>query len=618
MSEARLQRRLAAILAADVTGYSRLMEADEEGTLAALTGHFGALFDPLTARYGGHLVKTTGDGRLIEFPSVVDALACALAIQRGMAERNRGVAAALRIDFRIGINIGDVIVQDGDVFGDGVNVAARLQEQAQPGGVCLSEDAYRQVRGKLAFSAADGGERQLKNIARPIRVYLAAADEPGAAPAPQRAGRRRWPVAAVASAAAVAGVALAALLWVAFDRLSAPLTEADAAPPIIAVLPFENQTGDEAQGYLADGMTEDLIDALSRFRTLRVIARNAVLPYRDRPAAPQAVAAELGAGYLVRGSVRRAEDGFRIAAEVAEALTSTVLWSDRYHGAPAEFFRLQDTIARDIAGTLAARIDRIEARRSLERPTPQRDAYDLILRARAVGFTVSRAANRRFRELMAQAIEIDPAYGKSYALLAEAIFVQAIQGWAEFAERELADGERLARQAVALAPTEADGYRALGRYLVLRQEYEEAKHQLERAIEINPSDAHALAVWGAVQAFDGDIAGAVRSLELALKYDPMLEAIYVFDLALAYHLAGQHQQAIRTAETGLARFPGFPILNVPAAAAAARLGRADAAARHVAEIRRELPFLDLDALGSRYRNPAYPAYLREGLQLAGL
>lgn len=604
------------------------MGEDEAETLAALNAHRRELIDPLIADHQGHIVKTTGDGLLLEFPSVVEAVACAVEVQRAMAERNREVPGERRLEFRVGINIGDVIVENEDVFGDGVNVAARLEQLAAPGGICLSEDAYRQVRGKLELAASDAGEHRLKNIANPVRVYrIDVAERPGRDRRPVGLGDRRTWRWLAAGGGIVMVVIVAAAVWLAIGRDAAPTgsgqpgvvdTAVGHSLPIIAVLPFANQTGDSGQDYFADGVTEEVINALGRFNTLRVIGRNAVLPYKSRPATPAEIAAELGVSYLVNGSIRRSDNRVRISAQLTEVESATVLWTNRYDGEIADIFDFQDAIARDIAGTLATNITQVEGQRRLEAKRPNESAFDLVLRARAIGMGASRSANRQFRELMTKAIDLDPTYATAHALLAEALYSQVIVGWTEFPDRELNRAEELARRAIALAPDEPDGYRALGRVHLIHAEYDQARNALRRAIEINPSDASALATWGTGQFYSGDIAGAIEALELAFKYNPMLEPELHFDLSVSYYLARRHEEALRVAERGISRFPEFPMLKVAAAAAAAQLGRTDQAARYATEVRRRLPFLDLDRIGSRFTNPTHSAYLRDGLKQAGL
>ncbi len=630
MATGPIERHLAAIVAADVVGYSRLMGVDEKGTLSALKAHRTQLIDPLVAAHKGRLVKAMGDGLLLSFPSVVEAVSCALAMQHGMAKRNQEVAGDRRIEFRIGVNIGDVIIEKGDVFGDGVNIAARLEQIAPPGGICMSEDVYRQIRGKLEIPVADAGEQNLKNISSPIRVYriepsvAAAFDAPPLPTEPQA----RWRARAVAGTAAAAVVLIAAVLGFALMRTptealrpTAPARPVIAAStmPIVAVLPFANQTGDDSQDYFADGVTEEVINALGRFNTLRVIGRNSVLRYKKQAPTQEEVESELGgANYLVVGSVRRAGKQVRIAAQLTESRVGTVMWSERYDGELTDIFEFQDTIARRIAGTLAASITQVEGRRSLDRPKPNQNAFDLVLRARAVGQGATRTTNRRAREMIAEALAIDPNYAAARALLAEALYSMAILGWTEFPDRELSRAAEEAQKAISLAPDEPDGYRALGRILLVRAEYEQAQSASKRAIEINPSDAYALAVWGSAQSFSGEIDAAVESLQLALKLDPMLEPHYYFDMAMAYYLARRHEDALRAAESGLARYPNLPMTLIPAAAAAAQLGRKEQAARYVETLQRLMPSLDPDTVGSRFKDPARRAYLREGLKAAGL
>ena len=482
MPTGSIERHLAAIVAADVVGYSRLMGANEKGTLLALRRHRAELIDALIAAYKGTIVKTTGDGLLLTFASVVEAVSCAAAIQRGMAERNQNIAADRRIEFRIGVNIGDVIVEKDDVFGDGVNIAARLEQIAPAGGICLSEDAYRQVRGKLDIPVVDAGEQNLKNISNPVRAFRI---EPSAATAfdatpPDAQPKPRWPARAMATGAITAAVILSSLAWFALHRERPDVPQvtptkvvAASAVPIIAVLPFANQTGDDSQEYFADGVTEEIINALGRFNTLRVIGRNAMLRYKKQPLTQDEITSELGAGYLVAGSVRRSGRQVRIAAQLTEAKAGTVMWSDRYDGEIADIFEFQDTIARRIAGTLAASITQVEARRQLDHPRPNPSAFDLVLRARAIGHSSSRTANRQFRELIGKAIELDPNYAAAWALQAEALRSLAILGWTEFPDRDLSRAAADAQKAIALAPNEPDGYRALGRVLTVRAEYEQ-------------------------------------------------------------------------------------------------------------------------------------------------
>jgi adenylate cyclase len=623
---AKAERRLAAIVAADVVGYSRLMGIDEEGTLEALKTLRADVIDPLVAQHGGHLVKTTGDGLLLEFPSVLQAVACSVAFQRKLAERIAGATDGLRIQFRIGINLGDVIIDEGDVFGDGVNIAARLEQLATPGGICISDDVYRHVAGKLDVQMTDAGRKRLKNIAQPIKVYRIAPGSHDSRPTKKlfpisRAGQ--WFPAAI-SAVGTLALVMAGLVWVLIGHMPGgekkvqPAQGAANSLPIVAVLPFANQTGDEAQNYFADGFTEELIGALGRFNTMRVIGRNAVAPYKRQTARAVEIASKLGAAYLVEGGVRSSKDHLRVSARLVDGHSATVLWSDQFDGSASDIFRFQDAISRSIAGTLAASIAQMEGQKSLMRPTPSSSAHDLVLQARAIGYGGSRQANRRYRELVKKAIEIDPNYATAYAFLAEALYARVALGWTEFATRDAERGETYARKAITLAPNEPDGHRALGRIYLLRAEYDQAIEELHRAVEINPSDSNALAGWGSAKMFTGDMAGAIKPLELAVKYNPALEPIYFGDLAHAYYFAGHNEDAVRIAERGISQYQDYPRFHLIAAAAAARLGQMERAKRHVREVQKRLPLFSVDAVTSRFRDSKYLTYLKEGLKMAGL
>src|SRR5215469_9004612 len=342
-------RRLAAIIAADVAGYSRLMGADEEGTLACLMAHRRELVDPRIAEHRGRIVKTTGDGLLVEFQSVVDAVRCAVEFQRAMAERNRDVPAERRVELRIGIHQGDMIVEDGDIFGDGVNLAARIEGLAEPGGICVSRVVHDEVRDKLDVAFDDFGEQNLKNIARPMRVFVA------------RIGG---------------------------EAANAPGGETPALPlpdnPSIAVLPFANMSGDPEQEYFADGMVEEIITALSRIRWLFVIARNSTFTYKGQAFDVKRVGRELGVRYVLEGSVRKGGGRVRITAQLIDALTGTHLWADRFDGSLEEVFALQDQVASSVAGVIEPALQAAETARSTGRPTTDITAYDLYLRAHAM------------------------------------------------------------------------------------------------------------------------------------------------------------------------------------------------------------------------------------------
>src|SRR5450759_283723 len=375
MAKARVERRLAAILAADVAGYSRLMGVDEEGTLAALKAYRRDIIDPKIAEHHGRIVKTTGDGALVEFGSAVDAMRCAMEIQGTMAERNAATPEDQRIEFRIGINVGDIIIDDGDIYGDGVNIAARIETLASPGAICLSDNAYQQIKGKLALDVNDMGEQPLKNIAQPVRVYGV-----------------RYEAASVRPALTLP------------DR------------PSIAVLPFQNMSGDPEQDYFCDGMVEDIITGLSRIKWLFVIARNSSFTYKGRAVDVKQVSRELGVRYVLEGSVRKVTNRVRITGQLIDATTGAHLWADHFDGTLEDVFDLQDQVTISVVSAIAPTLEQVEIERAKRKPTESLDAYDYFLRGTASLHQGTREAISEALRLFYRAIELDPEFSSAYGM----------------------------------------------------------------------------------------------------------------------------------------------------------------------------------------------------------
>ena len=413
MSGERVERRLAAILAADVAGYSRLIEANEEGTLARLKALRTEVIDRKIADHRGRIVKTTGDGMLVEFASVIDALRCAVEVQRAVSERNAGVPDDRRIEFRIGINVGDVVVEDGDIFGDGVNIAARLEGLAEPGGICVSARVQEDATSRLDLAFEDIGEQMLKNIARPTRVYR------------------------VRDADA---------------SLKRPTAPALPLPdkPSIAVLPFANMSGDPEQEYFVDGMVEEIITALSRIRWLFVLSRNSSFTYKGQAVDVKQVGRELGVRYVLEGSVRKAGGRVRITAQLIDALTGTHLWADRFDGSLEDVFDLQDQVARSVAGVIEPALQAAETARSTDRPTTDLTAYDLYLHAYAMYYSSGKQIPEAIR-LLEQAIERDPRYGPALGLAALCCLRLVSDGGSEDPEADNRKGADFARRALQVA-----------------------------------------------------------------------------------------------------------------------------------------------------------------------
>src|SRR5499427_4769624 len=419
MSEGRVERRLAAILAVDVAGYSRLMGADEEGTHERLKAHFAELVHPKVAEHRSRVVKNTGDGLLSEFPSVVDAVRCALAVQQEMATRNAATPAGHRIEFRMGINVGDIIIEASDIFGDGVNIAARPEALAEPGGICLSAAAHEQVRDRLDLAFDDLGEQQVKNIARPVRIY---------------------------------GVALGA---------SSRATLAAAAPlplpdkPSLAVLPFQNLSGDPEQEYFSDGMVEEITTAIARLPWLFVIARNSSFTYKGRPVDVKRVARELGVRYVLEGSVRKAGNKVRITGQLIDTSRGTHIWADRFDGGIQDVFELQDQVATSVIGAIAPKLEQAEIERAKRKTTESLDAYDYYLRGLAAVRQDTRETVSKALELFFRAIELDPDFASAYGMAAWCYVRRKTNGWMTDPEKDKADTARLARRAIELGKDDA-------------------------------------------------------------------------------------------------------------------------------------------------------------------
>src|SRR5579864_3950530 len=413
MASDPVKRKLAAILAADIAGYSRLMGADEEGTLTRLKAYRGELIDPKNKQHRGRIVKTTGDGILMEFPSVVDAVRCAIEVQQGMLERNAQVPEDKRIEFRVGINLGDVMVEGRDLYGDGVNIAARLEALADPGGICISETVLNHARDKVAFEVEDAGEQSLKNIARPVHVYRIIVSPSRSQAAPRSQDR----------------------------KLALP------DKPSIAVLPFQNMSGDPEQEYFADGIVEEIITALTRFRQLFVIARNSSFAYKGKSPDIRQVGRELGVRYVLEGSVRKAANRLRITGQLIDAATGTHLWADRFEGGLEEVFELQDQVTANVVGAIAPTVQQAEIERAKRKATGSLDAYDYYLRGIANVHLSGKEANAEALRLFYKATELDPDFATAYGMAAWCYVLRKMNGWMTDPTQDIAETKRLAERA---------------------------------------------------------------------------------------------------------------------------------------------------------------------------
>jgi adenylate cyclase len=574
-------RRLAAILAADVAGYSRLMGADEEGTLERLKALRHELLDPTIAEHHGRIVKTTGDGVLVEFASVVDAVRCAVAVQRAMPERNTGVAADNRIELRIGINLGDVIVEGDDLYGDGVNIAARIEALADPGGVFVSNTVHDHVRDRLPFAFEDLGEQQVKNIARPVRVY------------------RVRDSAAVKNLSGLAPPAL-------------PLPD----KPSIAVLPFANLSGDPEQEYFVDGMVEEIITALSRIRWLFVIARNSTFTYKGRPVDVKEVGRELGVRYVLEGSVRKVGGQVRITGQLIDALTGMHLWADRFDGSLEDVFDLQDRVAVSVAGVIEPALQAAEMRRSAGRSPTDLTAYDLYLRALAALFPITTERVVATLGLLDQAIAIDRHYGPALSWAAWCHMRLVTEGRAEEPEITRRKACDLARQALEVGENDP-GILATSA-LVLAYFGEDIGAMIglvDRALALNPSFARGWYVSGAIRAMVGQPDLAIQHLETSLRLSPRERVgVPLGVMGTAYFFKLQFDEAASKLLQSIQDDPGFPPAYCALASCYAHMGRLDEAHAIVARLRAITPQVVPSVLP--WRNPENRELYLSGLRPA--
>jgi adenylate cyclase len=562
MAEKRAQRRLAAILAADVVGYSRLVGLDEEGTLAAFKHLQQAVIEPMVAEHQGRVVKTTGDGVLAEFVSAVEAVRCAIEVQQAVARSNENRPEDRKIEFRIGVNVGDVLVETDDIFGDGVNIAARLEGISEPGGICLSHAAYEQIKGKIDIGVEDGGEQQLKNIAQPIHVY------------------RLRPVAAVSPGR---------------HTSAHPLSER----PSIAVLPFQNISGDTEQDYFADGMVEDIITGLSRFRSFFVTARNSTFIYKGRAVDVRQIGHDLGVRYVLEGSVRKGGNRLRVTAQLVDAGTGNHLWAEKYDGAIDDVFDLQDKITAGVVGIIEPNVRLAEIERARRKRPDNLDAYDLYLRALPLAFANVPGDGSKALELLDEALRLDPSYGVAHGIAAWCCIQVYGRATLDPKYREAAiqharaaltsgtdDATALAFAAFVLGILERDKHLALG--------------AVERALALNPNSALAYARSAYINAFAGRLDTAIEHAAQSIRLSPLDTMRYSAETAraIAYFHKGRYADAAEGTRRVIRENPRYDIGYAMLAASCAKLGQTDEAREAIQRLRDANPLFTLGGLAS--------------------
>jgi len=586
MGEERLQRHLAAILAADVVGYSRLMSRDEAGTLATLKTLRSEIFDPKTEQYGGRIFKNTGDGAFVEFPSAVDAVQAAIDVQRAVAARNADVPEDRKVELRIGISVGDVIVDGDDLYGNGVNVAARMETLAGPGGICVSGNVHEQIRATGQFDFDDLGEQAVKNIDRPVHAFRVGIGEEQSRSAPAET----------------------------VDR------PALSDKPSVAVLPFANMSGDPDQEYFADGMVEEIITALSRFRSFFVIARNSSFTYKGRAVDIRQVGRELGVRYVLEGSVRKGGDRLRITAQLIEAATGNHLWAEKFDGVLADVFDLQDKITEGVAGAIEPSIRTAEIERSRRKRPESLDAYDLYLRALPLTWSFAGEDARKAVELLDQALAIDPDFTAARGLVARASL-----NWEAWMASDKALHQKAVRHARALLATGTDDAVAIamsGFALALMEgDVDAARNAFEQAFALNPNAAQAYGYSAAVSSIVGRLDVAIEHAERALLLNPFdpERAIPLCALARSKFLRGDYDGAVEAAQRSVQANPHFAPSYSWLSGSLARLGRVDDAREALRRIRGLVPGFDpVSWRGTAIGPVAHRDELASALREAGL
>jgi adenylate cyclase len=544
LSSEHVERRLAAILAADVAGSCRLIGIDEEGALARLRTLRKTLFDPKITDYRGRIVKNTGDGALVEFASVVDAVRCADEIQRNVAEQNADVPQDRRIELRIGIHVGDIISADDDIFGDGVNIAVRLEGIAEPGGICISDDAHRQVRGKVESTLEDIGAQALKNIAEPMRVWRI----------------RKNSVSPLVIPAYPSG-----------GHAALPLPDG----PSIAILPFQNMSGDPDQDYFADGMVDEITTALSRFKSLFVIARNSSFSYKGKAVDIKQVGRELGVRYVLEGSVRKAAGKVRIIGQLIDATAGTHLWADRFEGDLADVFALQDEVTVNVVSAIYPKLLQTEIDLAARRPNDL-SAYDLCLRALPHRYSFTRGGSADALRLLSRALEIDPRYGFAARLAGTCHLLHVVQGWAADPKSEMAEGLRLLRLALSVDRNDYEALSILGRATAFWSgDFDTAREMVDRAVAYNPNAALAWEQRGWTYQIAAQPEEAIRSFERAIRlspFDPWLFSTLA-GMGIAFIGLGRFNEAVAAAKNSLQKNQTYGTAYRCLAAALAHLGR---------------------------------------------
>jgi adenylate cyclase len=631
MATEGFKRKLAAILSADVAGYSRLMGEDEAATVKTLETYRRVISD-LIQQHRGRVVDSPGDNLLAEFASVVDAVQCAVAVQKEIQARNQELPETRRMQFRIGINLGDVIEEEDRLYGDGVNIAARLESLAEPGGICISKTAFDHIETKLPLGYECLGEQTVKNIAKPVCAYKVQMDprvtvQAKAKVEPKKgAGRRPMIIALVVVLLMAVG---AAALWrFAFppaapkvekasqQRMAFPLPD----KPSIAVLPFNNLSGDPAQEYFSDGITEEIITALSKVPKFLVIARNSTFTYKGKPVKVQQVGQELGVRYVLEGSVQKAGDKIRINAQLIDAHTGNHLWAERYDRNLKDLFAVQDEITKKIITAMQVKLTEGEQVQAAARRTNNLEAYLKYLQAKELNSRGNPQSNALAKQLADEAITLDPMYSSAYYVLARSALQDYWQGTGKSRQDSLEKSIELLQKAITLDDTNAEAHSLLGWIFSMTRQYDKAVAEGQKAVALDPNSADAHMYFGKVLTFAGRYKESIPELKTAIRLNPIPPNIYLYSLGISYTLTGQYDEAITWCERAVHREPNSPWPRLFLAVAYSRAGRDEKARIEAAEVLRINPKFSLEkfAKSVTYKNQENKEQLISALRKAGL
>jgi len=625
MSQGSFKRKLTTIFSADVAGYSRLMGNDEAATVRTIEVYRKVMSELIT-QHRGRVIDSPGDNLLAEFGSVVDAVQCAVAVQKELQARNTELPQDRKMEFRIGINLGDVIEEGDRIYGDGVNIAARLEGLAEPGGICISKTAFDHIESKLPYGYDFIGNQEVKNIAKPVGAYRVSMEPrvtvTGETKEEKQAPARRMPI--LIGAVAILVLAAALGIWQFYLHRSsiAPATVEKMAYPLpdkpsIAVLPFDNMSDDPRQEYFSDGLTEEIITALSKVPKLFVIARNSVFTYKGKPVKVNQVAEELGVRYVLEGSIRKAGDEIRITAQLIDAFSGHHLWAERYDRNLSEIFAVQDEITKNIITALQVKLTEGEQVRAVAKGTNNLEAYLKYLQAIEKILHFNRESNALGKQLAQEAIALDPNYACAYRALSSTHVMDVWLGTSKSPKQSIAKNIELLQKAIELDATYAEAYGSLGFTFSMIGKHDKAVATAERAVALNPNSAYTHMILGHTLRFAGRWEEAIPEYKIAIRLNPIPPTNYLFGLGLAYVWTEQYEEAIKWCEKAVRKDPDSFLTRLMIAVVYSRSGRDEDARAEAAEVLRINPKFSVEKFGKAATGPDKEKFIA-ALRKAGL